>query len=141
MIDEGNAQLSAVGFFNPMIGVGDAVSASGGGSSMSGCFDISGDKVVRCALVFGRQWLKCPDKALPALASGKRPAGVIYAEVSHASTDLELDVKHAESGELPGNTLSRSCRALYYAAKSGTGVSATWYWVDVRYQPALFAMN
>lgn len=141
MFDEGNAQLSAVGFFNPMLGGGDAVGVSGGagGGGLGGVFDISDGKVVRCALVFGRQWVRCDDTPLSILGEDQTPAGVIYAEIDHSSTSLTLAVKHKADGVLPDNSLQKSYRALYYAYSSGT--PPAWSWADVRFQPAMFAMN
>lgn len=141
MLDEGNAQLSAVGFFNPMLGGGDAVGVSGGagGGGLGGVFDISDGKVVRCALVFGRQWLRCDDTPLEILGENQTPAGVIYAEVDHSSATPALAVKHKADGNLPDNSLQKSYRALYYAYRSGT--PPAWSWADVRFQPAMFAMN
>lgn len=141
MLDEGNAQLSAVGFFNPMLGGGDAVGVSGGasGGGLGGVFDISDGKVVRCALVFGRQWLRCDDTPLEILGENQAPTGVIYAEVDHSSATLALAVKHKADGSLPDNSLQKSYRALYYAYRSGT--PPAWSWADVRFQPAMFAMN
>lgn len=141
MFDEGNAQLSAVGFFNPMLGGGDAVGVSGGagGGGLGGVFDISDGKVVRCALVFGRQWVRCDDTSLSILGEDQTPAGVIYAEIDHSSTSLTLAVKHKADGVLPDNSLQKSYRALYYAYSSGT--PPAWSWADVRFQPAMFAMN
>lgn len=142
MLDQGNGQLSAVGFFNPMLGGGEAVGVSGGaGSGLGGVFDIADGKVVRCALVFGRQWITCDDTALPILGEDKDPEGVIYAEIDHSSTSLKLAVNHKADGNLPDNSLQKSYRALYYAYKSGTGDSQTWSWADVRFQPVMFAMN
>ena len=143
MLDEGNAQLSAVGFFNPMLGGGDAVGVSGGagGGGLGGVFDISDGKIVRCALVFGRQWLRCGDTALSILVEDQTPAGVIYAEIDHSSTTLTLSVKHKADGDLPDNSLQKSYRALYYAYNSGTADSPDWSWADVRFQPVMFAMN
>ena len=141
-VDQGNAYLSATGFCNPMIGVGDAVGVSGGaggGGGLAGVFDIEDGKIVRCALVFGRQWVKCGDTALGVLADGSTPSGVIYAVIDHSSTDVKLDVKHDASGNLPENSLHRSYRALYYAASSGDSTTASW--ADVRFQPTMFAMN
>ena len=141
MLDEGNAQLSAVGFFNPMLGGGDAVGVSGGagGGGLGGVFDISDGKVVRCALVFGRQWVRCDDTSLEILGENQTPTGVIYAEVDHSSATLALSVKHKADGNLPDNSLQKSYRALYYAYSSGT--PPAWSWADVRFQPAMFAMN
>lgn len=141
MLDEGNAQLSAVGFFNPMMGGGEAVGAFGGtgGGGIGGVFDIEGNKVVRCALVFGRQWVKCADTSLEILGEDKTPSGIIYAEIDHSTTSLKLSVKHEPNGNLPENSLQKSYRALYYAYSSGT--PPTWSWADVRFQPAMFAMN
>lgn len=140
MIDEGNAQLSAVGFFNPVLGGGDAVSVAGGGAggdSLGEVFDISDGKIVRCALLFGRQWLRCEDTSLSVLAENIAPSGVIYAEIDHSSSSLKLHVKHNFSGYLPENSLQKSYRALYYAYYSGS----SWSWADVRFQPTMFAMN
>lgn len=141
MLDEGNAQLSAVGFFNPMLGGGDAVGVSGGagGGGLGGVFDISDGKVVRCALVFGRQWVRCNDTPLETLGENQTPTGVIYAEVDHSSAKPALAVKHKADGNLPDNSLQKSYRALYYAYSSGT--PPAWSWADVRFQPAMFAMN
>lgn len=140
MIDEGNAQLSAVGFFNPMLGGGDAVGVSGGaGGGLGGVFDISDGKVVRCALVFGRRWVRCDDTPLSILGDDQTPTGVIYAEVDHSSDSLTLAVRHKADGVLPDDSLQKSYRALYYAYGSGT--PPTWSWADVRFQPAMFAMN
>lgn len=142
MIDEGNAQLSAVGFFNPMIGGGDAVGVSGGAGvgGLGGVFDIEDGKIVRCALVFGRQWVRCDDTSLEILGEGKTPSGVIYAEIDHSSTSITLAVKHKADGNLPDNSLQKSYRALYYAYSSGAN-PPVWLWADVRFQPAMFAMN
>lgn len=141
MLDEGNGQLSAVGFFNPMLGGGDSVSASGGtgGGGLGGVFDIEDGKIVRCALVFGRQWVRCGDTPISILGEGETPTGVIYAEIDHSSVPLILSVKHDASGILPDNSLQKSYRALYYAYSSGD--PPTWSWADVRFQPAMFAMN
>lgn len=141
MLDEGNAQLSAVGFFNPMLGGGDAVGAfgGGGGGGLGGVFDIEGNKVVRCALVFGRQWLTRDDTSLDILGEGQTPSGVIYAEIDHSTNSPELSVKHKADGVLPDNSLQKSYRALYYAYSTGT--PPVWSWADVRFQPAMFAMN
>ncbi len=138
-VDTGNAQLSAVGFFNPMLGVGDAVGVSGGAGcgGLGGAFDIEGGKIVRCALVFGRQWVKCADTELYVLSGVGTPSGVIYAEIDHSSTELKLAVKHG--GDLPDNSLQRSYRALYFAEVSEDSTTASW--ADVRFQPVMFAMN
>lgn len=147
MLDQGNGQLSAVGFFNPLLGGGESVSVSGGAGaeSLGGVFDISDGKIVRCALVFGRQWVRCDDTALSVLGAGKTPTGVIYAEVEHSSTELKLAVKHKADGNLPDNSLQKSYRALYYAYDAGISGSEAdrgqWSWADVRFQPAMFAMN
>lgn len=142
MLDAGNGQLSAVGFFNPMLGGGEAVGVSGGGAGgLGGVFDIEDGRIVRCALAFGRKWLRCDDTYIAALEEGKTPEGVIYAEVDHSTTNLKLSVKHEESGELPDNSLQKSYRALYYACKSGPIDKPTMEWADVRFQPAMFAMN
>lgn len=158
MFDQGNGQLSAVGFFNPMLGGGVAVGASGGGTGVEGglgVFDIEDGKVVRCALVFGRQWVKCDDTPLDILEEDGTPTGVIYAEIDHSSTSLTLSVKHNKDGELPENSMQKSYRALYYAYGSGEdsstststststpgGTPPTGSWADVRLQPAMFAMN
>lgn len=141
MLDDGNGQLSAVGFFNPMLGGGEAVGVSGGagGGGLGGVFDISDGKVVRCALVFGRQWVRCDDAPLEVLGDGMEPSGVIYAEIDHSSASLALAVKHKEDGNLPDNSLQKSYRALYYAYSAGD--PPAWSWADVRFQPAMFAMN
>ena len=102
-------------------------------------FDIEDGKVVRCALVFGRQWVRCDDTSLEILGEDKTPTGVIYAARDHSSITLKLSVKHKEDGVLPDNSLQSSYRALYYAYSSGA--PPTWSWADVRFQPTMFAMN
>lgn len=141
MLDQGNGQLSAVGFFNPMLGGGESVGVSGGGAGggLGGVFDIEDGKIVRCALVFGRQWVQCDDTSLPILGEDQEPEGVIYAVIDHSSDSVELSVKHDGSGTLPDNSLQKSYRALYYAYSSGT--PPVWSWADVRFQPTMFAMN
>lgn len=130
---DGDNQLPAAGFFNPMLGGGDSVGVSGGGAGgLGGVFDIEDGWIVRCALVFGRQWLRCDNTRLAALDDAK-PQGVIYAEIDHSSAELKLSVKHNSDEVLPDNSLQRSYRALYYASNGE--------WVDVRFQPAMFAMN
>lgn len=148
MLDQGNSQLSAVGFFNPMMGEGGPVGAfggAGGEGGLGGVFDIEDGKVVRCAIVFGRQWVQCDDTELPILGEDKDPEGVIYAEIDHSSSSsfasLKLSVKHDGSGILPDNSLEKSYRALYYAYNSGTNDEPMMTWADVRFQPAMFAMN
>lgn len=133
MLDEGNSQLSAVGFFNPVLGGGDAVGVSGGACVSPGVFDISDGKIVRCALVFGRQWVWCEDTQLDILGEGETPSGMIYAEVDHSTSSLGLAVKHTTVLRLPDNSLQKSYRALYYADGSS--------WADARFPPVLFAMN
>lgn len=140
MLDAGNGQLSAVGFFNPMMGGGEPVSAFGGaGGGLGGVFDIVDDMVVRCALVFGRQWVQCDDTRLEVLGDDATPKGVIYAEIDHSTTSLKLTVKHESSGKLPDNSLQKSYRALYYAHTSVDSPKPSW--ADVRFQPVMFAMN
>ena len=144
MLDQGNSQLSAVGFFNPMLGGGASVSVSGGGvgggGGLGGVFDIEGDKIVRCALVFGRQWVQCGDITLPILGKLAEPKGVIYAVIDHSSVPFALSVEHTD-GNFPDNSLEKSYRALYYAYNAGTTDEPIMTWADVRFQPTMFAMN
>lgn len=144
MLDHGNAQLSAVGFFNPGLGQAPAGSFFGGGAGgggMPAAFDISGDKIVNCALVFGRETVSCGDTQLGALGEEATPVGIIYAKVEHdGSSDsdaLSLSVHHTQSDELPDDELEASYRLLYKALGSGKDK----LWVDFRYAPTLFAMN
>lgn len=143
MLDQGNGQLSAVGFFNPMLGGGASVSVSGGGAGgggLGGVFDIEGNKIVRCALVFGRQWVQCDDVELPILDKLAEPKGVIYAVIDHSSVPFTLSVEITD-GNFPDNSLEKSYRALYYAYNAGTNDEPMMTWADVRFQPAMFAMN
>lgn len=143
MLDQGNSQLSAVGFFNPMMGGGGSVGAFGGAGvgGLGGVFDIEDGKIVRCALVFGRQWVQCDDTELPILGEDKNLEGVIYAEIDHSSDSVKLSVKHEGGDKLPDNSLEKSYRALYYAYNSGTTDEPKMTWADVRFQPTMFAMN
>ena len=135
MINSGNLELSAVGFFNPQMGqapIGAFFGGGvGGGGGVGRAFDIKGDKVINCALVFGRALVSCGDTQIEALKS--EPAGIIYAQVTHQSSELSLSVKHSSSDALPENTLGASYRLLYKAINKS--------WVDYRYMPTLFAMN
>ena len=134
MISGGNLELSAVGFFNPAMGqapMGDFFGGGVGGGGAGRAFDIKGDKIVNCALVFGRSLVSCQDAQIGALKS--EPSGIIYAQVTHQSSELSLSVKHSSSDALPENTLEASYRLLYKAINKS--------WVDFRYMPTLFAMN
>ena len=141
MLDHGNGQLSAVGFFNPGMGQSPAGTFFGGGvgGGFAGAFDISGDKVVNCALVFGRALVECSDTQLGVLGANQTPSGCIYAKVKHdgESGSLELSVHHTESDSLPEDELEASYRLLYKALGSGQDKA----WVDFRYTPTLFAMD
>lgn len=137
MLDHGNAQLSAVGFFNPVLGqapVGDFF-GGGLGNAVGAAFDMSGGKIVNCCLVFGRTLVSCGDTSLGALE--RNPSGIIYAKVKHSGSELKLSVHHKQADELPSNDLESSYRLLYKALGQGSGKR----WVDFRYMPVLFAMD
>lgn len=135
MQESGANQLSPSVSFSPHLGGGDAVSAGGGGGGAEEPFDMSGGKIVRCELVFGRLPLACEDTELGALAANAEPQGVIYASVAHAGTDEpSLSVKHAD--ELPENGLDVTNRALYRAS-GGHPAS----WIDVRRAITVVAMS
>lgn len=132
-IDEGASQPSAAGYFNFMLG-GDsqAVTVGGGGSGSQGLFDIEDGKVVRCGLLFGREWLTCDDTGLPGLSAGAEPSGCIYATVSHRDGQpLALSV--AQGGQVPDNTLDATHKPLYRAAGRA--------WTDLRQAPVVLAMD
>lgn len=114
---------------------GDAPFFGGGvgGGSLARAFDMSGGKIVNCALVFGRALVYCNDTTLGILDENQTPYGMIYAKVAHESSSLELSVHHTESDTLPEDGLDASYRLLYKAI-SGS-------WVDFRYVPTLFGMN
>ena len=138
MLDHGNGQLSAVGFYNSGLGESPVGEFFGGVSARSAmAFDIDGNKVVHCALVFGRTLVSCSDTVLQALADGVAPAGIIYAKVGHngRTRGVVLSVHASSGGELPPNELEASYRLLY---KAGGNPPA---WEDYRYMPTLFAMN
>lgn len=142
MLDHGNGQLSAVGFFNAAVGAPGAAPFFGGGvggSAKAAAFDISGDKVVHCALVFGRATVSCADTQLGVLGENQTPVGLIYAKVKHAGpgSALELSVHHTQANSLPDDELEASYRLLYKAMGDGQNKS----WVDFRYTPTMFAMN
>lgn len=123
MFDHGNAQLSAVGFYNPVMGqppVGDFFGGGvGGGSSGAGAFDLVGNKVVRCMMFFGRSLVTCPDTAV----SLQNFTGLIVAKINHSTADsIHLSVEkkamgtNALSGRTTldlGNTPYITYRALY----------------------------
>lgn len=140
MLDHGNGQLSAVGFFNPGLGQAPAGTFFGGGvgGGFAGAFDISGDKVVHCALVFGRATVSCDDTQLGILGEDQTPEGLIYAKVAHdGSGSLKLSVHHTQSDSLPDDELEASYRLLYKVVGAGQNKA----WADFRYTPTLFAMN
>lgn len=144
MLDHGNAQLSAVGFYLPGVGGSGAVSpffGGGVGGGFAGAFDISEDKVVNCALVFGRETVSCEDTQLDVLGEGQTPSGCIYAKVTHDGSRggprISLSVHHTQSDSLPDDELEASYRLLYKAI----GPGGARQWVDFRYTPTLFAMN
>lgn len=148
MLDHGNEQLSSVGAFLPALGGAESSPAFFGGGvggsidSHSG-FDLvigkdnQPGKVVNCAIVFGRQLVKCGDVTLTGvLGEDDEPRGVIYAKISHAAGEaLALTVEHGS--ELPGNTLEYTYRLLYEAR----GESPNTYWVDFRYVPVIFSLG
>lgn len=137
MFDEGNGQLSAVGFFNPSLGGGgSAVGAFGGGSSSEFAFDIEGENVVRCGLLFGRRWVECGDTKLDCLAPDREPQGSIYATVTH-STYGEPELKVEYGPELPENGLDVSHRLLYRAI----GQAGSRSWADFRSAVTITAMD
>lgn len=140
MLDHGNSQLSAVGFFNPMIGGPCAAEAFGGGGFVDGVFGIDGDKVVNCHIIAGRSLVSCADTALSVLAdnaSEPQDGKAIYAKLSYASGSWSLSVH--DDGELGGsgfnkeNTLSDTYRLLY-VYRNGA-------WVDCRWMPVVVAME
>lgn len=136
LIPEGASMPAAEGFFLPFLGAGDAVTVGGGGGGGSGAFDIEGNKVVRCGLMFGRKWLRCEDKELDVLGNGNAPAGVIYATVSHGGeTEAKLSVNSGPS--LPDSTLDASHRLLYGAE----GSSGSKFWADYRSCITIMSMD
>lgn len=131
MLDEGNAQLSAVGFFNGMLGGGDAVGVGGGcGGGTAGPFEMDGRDIKHNMLLFGRTTVQCADAAnvVP-----EQPSGWIVAEITHGSSsaDLSLSVLHANA--LPENTLDLTYVPLYMAKDGG--------WVDVRWMPTVCGLE
>ena len=145
MIDDGNAQLSAVGFFNPLLGGGDAVGVSGGGSSLDGAFGISGKKVVNCYIMMGRTLVSGDDTTLSVLnrqESDPAPSDgtAIYAKVTWSNDEWLLSV-HDDGVLDPSNTpafnkandLSTAYRILY--VYKGGGI------VDCRWMPMVMALD
>lgn len=134
MVEQGANALAGSGFFNCMLGGGDAVTGGGGcGGGNPAAFDLEDGKVVRCGLLFGRTWLKCEDTALGALADGRDPSGAIYASVSHRpGQSPELTVRHGSS--LPENGLDVTNRLLYEATSDGL-------WADYRNAATIVAMD
>ena len=140
MLDHGNGQLSAVGFYNSGLGespVGEFFGGGVSGGKTTGPFEIEGDKVVNCILIFGRETVSCGNTQLGILGENQTPSGVIYAKVSHSSTALGLSVHHAPGGSIPENSLDASFRVLYRATGSGQNRK----WADLRNQPVVVAMN
>ena len=138
MLDHVNAmQEASSGFFNPMLGGDGAVTVGGGGGGggMPAAFDIEDDKIVRCALVFGRELLTCDDTTVAELIDS--PVGVIYATISHGSGNMTLSVAYSENDRPPDNGLDVTHRLLY-KAEGGVGAK---YWADCRGMPVVAALD
>lgn len=134
MFEQGSNILAAAGFFNPMLGSGEAaVSAGGGGCGFSGPFELDNGKVTRCGLLFGRRWLTCDDTAIGNLGTA---TGVIYATVSHpdgtGTKDPVLSVQRGDS--LPESSADATHRLLYLADRAGD-------WTDMRFAPLVMSMD
>lgn len=139
LITEGSSLPSAEGFFIPPLGdTGPAVTVTGGGAGgAGGAFDIVGNSVVRCGLMFGRSWLTCEDFTSAALAAA--PKGIIYASVAHAAgRQPKLSVVLDPRPYLPNSTLDVSNRLLYRAEENGQGGSS---WADYRSAITILAMD
>ena len=141
MFDEGNAQLSAVGFFNPMMGGGDSVSVGGGagGGVIDGVFGMSEGKIVNCHIMVGRTLVSCGDTALGVLSDdpqGLTDGTAIYAKVRYQSgwqLSVHDDGLLQQGGFSKENTLDTAYRILYvYSGGS---------WVDCRWMPQVVAMD
>lgn len=123
MLDHGNGQMSAVGFFNPLMGqapMGDFFGGGvGGGSSRASAFDLVGNKVVRCMMFFGRSLVTCPDTVINLQGF----TGLIVAKIDHSTADsISLSVEKKAMGTSAlsgrttldlGNTPYITYRALY----------------------------
>lgn len=131
MIDEGNAQASAVGFFNGMLGGGEAVGVGGGGvgeGPVPGNFEpefapdpddngtVKLDGVGDGYWPFGRHFYT----AVAVDPSAKVAAGLIYLEISHpdpSSASSAAPTPTAKvcgtSGALPLPTDAKSFIPLY----------------------------
>lgn len=130
MFDEGNAQLSAVGFFNGMIGGGDAVGVGGGCGGMVGPFEMVGRDIVNNFLIFGRTVVSCADvqNIVP-----ESPSGWIVAEITHGSSSAGLSLAVVHANALPDNTLDMTYVPLY-VARDGA-------WADVRWSPTVCGLE
>lgn len=132
MLDHGNGQLSAVGFFNPSLGQNPLGDFFGGApsSGMAGPFAMVGRDVVNNFLAFGRTNVSCADaeNVVP-----ERPTGCIVAEVTHGSSSEGLSLAVKFANELPYNTLDKTYVPLYMA-RSGA-------WVDVRWRPVVCGLE
>jgi len=131
MLDEGNAQLSAVGFFNGMLGGGDAVSVGGGCGGMAGPFEMAGRDIVNNFLIFGRTTVSCAD-ARNIVPEGQA-AGCIVAEVAHGSSSADLSLRVVHANALPDNTLDKTYVPLYMARNGA--------WADVRRSPTVCGLE
>lgn len=132
MLDEGNAQLSAVGFFNGMLGGGDAVGVGGGGGGgTAGPFEMVGRDIVNNFLIFGRTAVSCAD-AQNAVPEGQA-TGYMVAEVTHGSSSADLSLRVVHANALPDNTLDKTYVPLY-AARDGA-------WADVRWSPTVCGLE
>lgn len=132
--DEGaNRQTSMP--FSWLLGADAPAAFVGGGGVTTGAFDIEGDKIVRCGLLFGRRWLECDDTELDVLSGD--PEGVIYASVAHngdRNTPV-LTVKHGDN--VPESALDVTNRPLYKA----TGAVSSRTWADLRSAITLVSMD
>lgn len=131
MLDHGNAQLSAVGFYNPTMGqqpLGEFFGGAVGG--MAGPFEMSGADIVNNYLAFGRTTVSCADvqNIVPEV-----PAGWIVAEVTHGNSSAGLSLAVVRANSLPDNTLDKTYVPLYKAVDGA--------WADLRWRPVVCGLE
>ena len=134
MLDQGNAQLSPVGTFNPGLGqvpCGDFFGGGIGGIGPSS-FSLGDGMVQNCCLYFGRKWVGCAD--YPVNLDDGNWKGFILARVDHSSQNApELTVEQRSGGDLSSgpsgadSTPFVTYRALYFLDRGAV--------VDLRMMP------
>lgn len=138
MLDQGNAQLSAVGTLGgPWMGGASPVSTGGGGGGVAGegPFELQGEVVKNCCVYVGRTWVYCQDVGVSFGPDSEGSGGFLVARIDHSNqTEPVLYVEKCagtlENGPRINQSPHTSIKALYYYSET-TGL------IDLRAMPTV----